>query len=101
MTRWLVILALLVACGEPPAPAPSKQAVRPEAPTVARFTFSEGALLVIEVQVREMMFGEVESHRCFVWRDAEYRIAALSCPQPAEPAGTVIRPGTGDEPFHP
>lgn len=39
-----------------------------------------GELLVIEVPVKDIT-GEVDTQRCYVWRDHEFRTSTISCGQ--------------------
>lgn len=41
-------------------------------------------LVVLDVPVPGIAGIVVERQRCFVWRDAEYKTASLSCPHPPE-----------------
>lgn len=47
------------------------------------YSLQGNQLQVIEVPVADS-YGFVESQRCFVWRDQEFKQATISCPQPPE-----------------
>lgn len=51
-------------------------------------------LLVLDFPVKDSA-GFLDRQRCFVWRDAEYRTASLSC-TPGEPAALPDKPGPRD-----
>lgn len=90
--RTLMLAALvLVGCspGNDPAEArkarqlqrqEASEAVLSKTPDARTYRYDGNELKVIEVPVRDAA-GFVDIQRCFVWRDAEFRSAALSCGQ--------------------
>lgn len=89
--RWLLLLLpLLAACGGPAEQSKVKPAARAaaaekrlqEGPTARTHAVRGGELLVIEVPVKDFT-GSVDSQRCYVWRDQEFKSSSISCnPQP-------------------
>jgi hypothetical protein len=73
--RYAIIAALvLVGCADKHEPAPALVKTA-SAPIVT----ANGTLTTIEVPVGSL--GAMhESQTCFLWRDAEYKTAALQCP---------------------
>lgn len=84
---WLVLL-VLAGCGGPPAEAPRSKPARAaaaekrlqEGPTARTYPVRGGELLVIEVPVKDLT-GGVDTQRCYVWRDLEFKTSTLSCGQ--------------------
>ena len=91
------VLCLLVAvglagCGDPaPSTTLARAAQRQEraekalstTPVPRSYRIDGNELKVIEVPVKDGS-GFVDTQRCFVWRDAEFRSATLSCGQMPE-----------------
>lgn len=85
--RWLLLLALLAGCSDPPDTKPAKrdrqraaQEAMAKPPVTKFYRIGENALQVIELPVQDTS-GFVDIQRCFVWRDAEFRTASISCNQ--------------------
>lgn len=85
----LIVVVALAGCGEPPAPTTAaRKASRQEkadkalstTPVPRSYRFDGNELKVIEVPVKDGS-GFVDTQRCFVWRDAEFRSATMSCGQ--------------------
>lgn len=83
---WLS-LVLLVACTEHHEAIPL-QVVQPS-PQVIEHDVKGNAALVMQLTTVDDL-GLAHKQRCFVWRDAEYRTAALSCP--ADPIYPELAP---------
>lgn len=91
--RFILLVAVVLAgCSDPVAQKPRKtqqeRSVDAEAqlsrtPEARTYRYDGNELKVIEVPVRDAS-GFVDIQRCFVWRDAEFRSAALSCGQQPE-----------------
>jgi hypothetical protein len=64
------------------------EAMLNKGPSTRTHKVDGGELRVIETPVSEFP-GIVETQRCFVWRDTEFKTASISCPQP--PGGVVLR----------
>ena len=100
------LAALLVAssCSDSPSQPPAKprvtkaeraaatEAALAKTPIPRRYKIDGHDLLVIDVPMRESYGDTLEIQRCFVWRDAEFKVATLSCPHEAEEA-PPIAPG--------
>ena len=52
-------------------------------PVPRTYTIQGNQLVVLDVPTRTTS-GFVDSQRCFVWRDQEFKTATISCPQPPE-----------------
>ena len=95
MRRFLpivLILLLLTGCSDS---VPDKEVVKvwkaknkervesklSKGPDTRTHTLPAGQLLVMEVPVSDYP-GGLDSQRCFVWRDTEFKTAAVSCPSP-------------------
>lgn len=82
----IVAVGLLVSCEQHEKPATVKRQgnkeradrLMAEQPPVTRQQVSGGELLVIESRHRDGNI--VESQRCYVWRDAEFKTTSMSCP---------------------
>jgi hypothetical protein len=88
----LTVAALLGGCGdaEPAKPKVTrKQRIEAaeielgKTPPARTYRYADGELRVLEVPVKDIT-GDIERQRCFVWRDAEFRTAAVSCGQMPE-----------------
>lgn len=97
--RFILIAAALglVGCNNSVAEKPAKtrqqrstetEAQLSKGPTVRVHKIDGGELKVIDTPVSDIP-GLVETQRCFVWRDTEFKTSAVSCPQP--PGGIVLR----------
>lgn len=53
-------------------------------PMPRRYAIDGNQLLVVDVPVLDPGSVYVDSQRCFVWRDAEFRTSTISCPHPPE-----------------
>lgn len=62
-------------------------------PVPRTYRMDGNELKVIEVPVKDSS-GFLDMHRCFVWRDQEFRTATLSCGQ--EPMPLLSQPGPRD-----
>jgi hypothetical protein len=77
---------VLVGCSEAPSKPlrtkENRQAAAESAlaktPVPRSYRFEGSELKIIEVPVKDGS-GFVDSQRCFVWRDAEFKSSALSC----------------------
>jgi len=83
----LIVVVALAGCGEPPAPTTAaRKASRQEkadkalstTPVPRSYRFDGNELKVIEVPVKDGS-GFVDTQRCFVWRDQEFKTASISC----------------------
>jgi hypothetical protein len=82
----IVAIGLLVSCEQhDKQPAARRQGSKERAdqlmaeqPPVVRQQVGGGELLVIETRHRDGNF--VESQRCYVWRDTEFKTTSMSCP---------------------
>ena len=54
-----------------------------QTPESRTYQIAGNELRVIDVPVKGLI-GQVETQRCFVWRDQEFRTATLSCAQQPE-----------------
>lgn len=81
---------LLVGCADDAPPVARKtpadrkakaDAALAKTPVPRTYTMNGNQLLVIDVPVADSS-GFVESQRCFVYRDAEFKTSTMSCPQP-------------------
>lgn len=91
----LTLSVALSACSDEPSKSPQvgqdKRATRVAkaeerlsvTPVPRTYTIQGNQLVVLEVPTRTSS-GFVESQRCFVWRDQEFKTATMSCPQPPE-----------------
>jgi hypothetical protein len=92
-TRLVLALfsASLLGCSDAPAsPKRSAQDRREAAeaafaktPEPRTYRFDGNELKIIDVPVKDSS-GFIDSQRCFVWRDAEFRSATMSCGQMPE-----------------
>lgn len=89
---FLVAALLLAGCADDvPKPVKSSRADRlakaeallGKAPVPRTYAIQGHQLLVLDVPVADT-FGFVEVQRCLIWRDAEFKMATMSCPQQAE-----------------
>lgn len=86
----LASLLLLAACSpEPPRPAADRAARAAQAdaalaktPVPRTYHIDGHELLVIDVPSRDGL--RVETQRCFLWRDAEFKTATMTCPNEPE-----------------
>lgn len=53
-------------------------------PTQRTYKVAGGEFKVLDAPVSGFGGFTVRTQQCFVWRDAEYRTASLSCPHPPE-----------------
>ena len=82
-----VALLLLLGCSPQEKPVTAKKAERianAEAilranPQPRSYDIKGNQLLVIDVPTSQGM-GYVDSQKCFVWRDAEYKTTTMQCP---------------------
>lgn len=83
----LFVVVALAGCGEPAPPmSAAKKASRQEKaesalsvnPVPRSYRFDGNELKVIEVPVKDGS-GFVDTQRCFVWRDQEFKTASISC----------------------
>lgn len=86
------VLCLLVAvglagCGDPAPPTTSARAAQRQeraekalstTPVPRSYRFDGNELKVIEVPVKDGS-GFVDSNRCYIWRDQEFKTASISC----------------------
>lgn len=80
---------LLMGCSQEPVEnaRAAKKAARMESaeralsatPPMRTYRYESGQLLVLEIPFKDSS-GELETHRCLVWRDAEFKSSSLSCP---------------------
>jgi hypothetical protein len=95
----LLVLVALAGCGQSEAPSPKAtrearearvkkaQEAAAQPPRVQRHAVAGGELLVLEVPVA-LPYGLVDMQHCFIWRDAEFRSASMTCPNAdAAPVG--------------
>ena len=94
MWRVLLLLALLPLAGCNEAPAENvkvdKRAARISAseeslaktPPLRTYRYDSGQLLVLEIPFKDSD-GFLETHRCLIWRDSEFKSSTLSCPHSA------------------
>jgi hypothetical protein len=90
--RWMVLLLILVACTAEQDKPRVKRADRKASAEIAvsrtpvprTYRIDGSELKVLDVPVMDSG-GFVDMHRCFLWRDAEFKTATLSCSQDAEP----------------
>lgn len=94
-TRRLVFIlcgAFLLGCSDAPAGKPKRsaqdrrdaaEAALSQTPTPRSYRFDGNELKIIDVPVKDGA-GFIDTQRCFVWRDAEFRSATLSCGQMPE-----------------
>ena len=54
-------------------------------PIPRRYKIDGHDLFIIDVPSKDEASGTLEVQRCFLWRDVEYRTAALSCPPDVAP----------------
>lgn len=83
------LLLLIQGCSDAPAEnvKAAKRAARIESadaalskiPPIRSYRYDSGQLLVFEIPFKDSD-GLLETHRCLVWRDAEFKSASLSCP---------------------
>jgi hypothetical protein len=89
----LALVIVLAGCGEAvPKTAPQArherreaaeaQAARTPAPLVYRY--ADGELRSFDVPTLAPGSALIETQKCFVWRDQEFKTASISCPQPPE-----------------
>jgi hypothetical protein len=90
--RWLLALPFVLASCSGDDPAARKQLLQERqakreakaqqvierGPGVYTHQVERNQLLVLDVPVSED--GFVERQKCFVWRDAEYKSATMTCP---------------------
>ena len=120
-TNLLILVAMVVvaisACGQSgPTPAQGaahRKAVRSAAadaaiaktPVPRHYKIDGNDLLVLDVLSKDAGSGTLESQRCFVWRDEEFKTATMTCPQQPEeiwlPDGASQSTYPGGEEFHP
>lgn len=88
----LTVAALLGGCGDAPAQKPYRTKAQrlqdaeiavSKTPVPRTYRLVNGELQVIEFPVKDAA-GWLDIQRCYVWRDAEYRQASLSCGPPPE-----------------
>jgi hypothetical protein len=97
--RFAALLLLVAVAGCSPSDAPKvpretrearikrAQEAAAQPPRVQRHAVAGGELLVLEVPVA-LPYGLVDMQHCFVWRDAEFRSASMTCPNAdAAPVG--------------
>lgn len=104
-----LVFGLAVALGgcsgrveQAPTPRKSHADVERElsaAPERRTITIDGNQLLVIDVPQRIAGTDWLEFQRCFIWRDAEYRSATLSCPH--EPADDPATDTSGSSSYSP
>ncbi|MES3041787.1 MAG: hypothetical protein V4730_11650 [Pseudomonadota bacterium] len=89
---WLPLALLLVSCADevPKAVRTTKvdrvakaEVQLSKTPVPRTYNIQGNQLQVLDVPVADSS-GFVESQRCFVYRDAEFKTATMSCPQQAE-----------------
>jgi hypothetical protein len=87
---WVLLtVALLAGCVDAPAGSPKRstqdrreaaEAAFAKTPEPRSYRFDGNELKIIDVPVKDSS-GFIDSQRCFVWRDAEFRSATMSCGQ--------------------
>lgn len=93
---WLLAIpALLAGCADTDRPTADARKARTEqrqaraevtlskTPVPRTYTIQGNQLQVLDIPVADSS-GFVETQRCMVWRDAEFKTATMSCPQQAE-----------------
>lgn len=90
--RICLAVLVLVGCSE----APDVPVVRVNSATAVRAALADAAvaqtpvprrykvdgndLMIIDVPSKDEATGLLETQRCYVWRDNEYRTATITCP---------------------
>jgi hypothetical protein len=95
---WLLAALLaLPGCSEAPAgKLPVKAApLEMKTPVPRAWRFDSGELLVIDVPVHATS-KYVETQKCYLWRDAEFRTASLQCPNDASQVNLAGPPPEAD-----
>jgi hypothetical protein len=89
LTMWLrlsLVLAL-VACSDTPAGKPPRtpqdrqvaaEAALSKTPVPRSYRLDGNELKVIDVPIKDSQ-GFLDSMRCFIWRDVEFKTATMSC----------------------
>ena len=92
---WLIAAALLAGCADDDINTAAarkahteKRQAKAEAalsktPVPRTYSIQGNQLQVLDIPVADSS-GFVETQRCMVWRDAEFKTATMSCPQQAE-----------------
>jgi hypothetical protein len=97
MFRVLLMVALLVGCSQA-APEPHRvsaadrkaysERAKNLPPDARTYHVGENQLLVVDVPVGGSA-RHVESQKCFVWRDQEFKSASIQCP-PESPGDLTV-----------
>ena len=92
MLKYLLIALLLVGCSDKPKPdrAARKQerieaakVIVKRTPQPKTYRIDGHQLIMVELPESDDQ-GYIEAHKCFIWRDAEYKTATMSCPNAQE-----------------
>ena len=54
-------------------------------PTPRVYQIDGNDLLVVKIPLKDPYSGGLDVQTCFVWRDATYRTATITCPQSPDP----------------
>jgi hypothetical protein len=97
----LILLLALAACSDRPdvksTVARREDRIKRAEVTLARppdtrtINVGNNQLLVVEIPVADN-FGFVDTQRCFVWRDAEYKSASFQCPSDSNAGAPLTGP---------
>ena len=81
------VCILLFGCSDSSQPVASKRAQKIEkaaelinkTPKPHTYQIDSNQMVVIEVPTADE-YGYVETQRCYIWRDAEFKTSSMSCP---------------------
>lgn len=89
--RWVLVLLLVAGCSGDPDPtlrnaraekvkarAKAAEAVLSVTPQPRTYRLDAGELKVLDVPAADSS-GFLETHKCFVWRDIEFKTSSISC----------------------
>jgi hypothetical protein len=94
-----LLLLLLIGCSKPEPDRKEKMHARIEAakqvesktPEPRTYTINGHQLVVVDLSSADSE-GYIDEHKCFIWRDVEFRTATMSCSHPDAISGPDIEP---------